>query len=809
MAEAPRDRLARVGPWVGGLVNAQPPGMLSGQELWRADDVDITERGAVRRREPLRTLWADAGPGALLAARTAQVGLDAVVIAGSVSSAVTTFRTVDIPAFGEISDAGNSIDTHDATQASRIGEATDVWVPSFAQVGNIIYACYRGGLVKQVVYPSHGVASWQRLFLIGSVYDGVGASYNNDYRTPTGILQNSPDAPLLVPGDFDVPSAIGIKIGLAMRVVGTSVEAFILEASGSVTVVDPADGTEKRSFTIDADATRITWDEHMDRLWAQTGSKTFQLYTAQGGVAGNRTVVSNDVITSSSHQQGFAVSATNLFMYGEVDGIGRMFKISKADMSVESRITFPFHTHSPLGYLDGTEELISTYVSDLLRRFSITPNFSFSPLTQFDVPGGQTPVDIEVLRDRIYFILNADDDKVYSTDRQSQPLHTEESVGNRGAFPACDIIATYQRGDSQAMLAARGDTLRWSHPYPIDERTGAEDWADDDHLLVNPDDNDWITAMIQFQDHLLVFKRRSTWGLFGASPSSWRQVSASRSLGTLSPNSATQTPFGVAFYDSASRSLWLWDGASMTDMFKGRVRLDIDLSLNTADSDRRTAVGYNNHHLYLSVPERSGQATYDTDMQTGITVRRTHGFAAFANIEGNTRDMFVAIPANRPDTDTTLLSVIEDRSATVLTTRDDGADDYRPDEAQYQGRIATATILPDPPDVPVRWRNPIMQLMRDTDTPLADPWGPAWSVSFGGAIEAVPSISGEVRIDHEAATDVELAPPGLGSLILHQEGDNMGTGLSARFLAVLPPGDDGHTFLTSCIFRYWPQDRNR
>lgn len=127
----------------------------------------------------------------------------------------------------------------------------------------------------------------------------------------------------------------------------------------------------------------------------------------------------------------------------------------------------------------------------------------------------------------------------------------------RGDGVAADLFETHggylfaasiREGGSNSGGALSAGTLhrnrlRWSHPNE------PEDWATNDYIDISAGGGT-ITALVSFQDHLLIFKTDSVWGLYGYNSESWQLIQVSRSVGVLSPEATTRSESAVFFYSS-------------------------------------------------------------------------------------------------------------------------------------------------------------------------------------------------------------------------------------------------------------------
>src|SRR5690606_18129691 len=70
-----------------------------------------------------------------------------------------------------------------------------------------------------------------------------------------------------------------------------------------------------------------------------------------------------------------------------------------------------------------------------------------------------------------------------------------------------------------------------------------------------------ITALMSFEDHLLIFKPDSVWALYGYDRESWQLVKKSATCGALSPQAVTRSEGAVFFYPPAERgAIFIYGG---------------------------------------------------------------------------------------------------------------------------------------------------------------------------------------------------------------------------------------------------------
>jgi hypothetical protein len=88
--------------------------------------------------------------------------------------------------------------------------------------------------------------------------------------------------------------------------------------------------------------------------------------------------------------------------------------------------------------------------------------------------------------------------------------------------------------------------IRWSHP------TSPEDWAQADYIDLSIGGN-YISALMSYEDHLLIFKPDGIWALYGYNSESWQLVQKSSTVGARSPQVVTRNESAVFFYSASDR----------------------------------------------------------------------------------------------------------------------------------------------------------------------------------------------------------------------------------------------------------------
>lgn len=119
-----------------------------------------------------------------------------------------------------------------------------------------------------------------------------------------------------------------------------------------------------------------------------------------------------------------------------------------------------------------------------------------------------------------------------------------------GVAPSSELVEAHSGYLFVANIEEDGVTLpnrlRWSHP------TSPDDWAQADFIDIETGGNK-ITALMTYEDHLLIFKPDSIWALYGYDAESWQLVQKSMTIGATSPQVVTRNEQAVFFYSQSDR----------------------------------------------------------------------------------------------------------------------------------------------------------------------------------------------------------------------------------------------------------------
>ena len=169
----------------------------------------------------------------------------------------------------------------------------------------------------------------------------------------------------------------------------------------------------------------------------------------------------------------------------------------------------------------------------------------------------------------------------------SDPIH--------GVAPQADLVEAhagylFAAGTEQDGLIFP-NRLRWSHP------TSPTDWAELDFIDISTGGNR-ITALISYEDHLLIFKPDSIWALYGYDLDSWQLVQKSSTIGTKSPQSVTRSETACFFYSASDRgSVYAYGGERPVEIAE-----QLRVAFESVIEPEFIWVGWVGRRLWVTIP---------------------------------------------------------------------------------------------------------------------------------------------------------------------------------------------------------------
>ncbi len=177
--------------------------------------------------------------------------------------------------------------------------------------------------------------------------------------------------------------------------------------------------------------------------------------------------------------------------------------------------------------------------------------------------------------------------------------HDDYAAPSSTDFPKAKHLTVRQGfmyvGNTVENTTAYPNRVRWSHP------SSPTSWRQNDFIDINVgQDADEITALVPFADHLLIFKKRSVYALYGFDADSFQVVELSKAVGTFRPESVVLTPEGVYFW-SGREGVYRYDGTKFEYVFD-----NLFPAIQNGDHNEsfieEVAVGWVDNRLWVTVP---------------------------------------------------------------------------------------------------------------------------------------------------------------------------------------------------------------
>lgn len=200
-----------------------------------------------------------------------------------------------------------------------------------------------------------------------------------------------------------------------------------------------------------------------------------------------------------------------------------------------------------------------------------------------------------------------------------------------GVFPQAELIEAHAgyifAANTQEDAAFFPNRVRWSHPLNPD------DWHSEDYIDIL-DGGPRITALMSFEDHLLIFKPDSVWALYGYDRESWQLVKKSATCGALSPQAVTRSEGAVFFYSPAERgAIFIYGGERPVEISE-----PIRPALQAMVNHDLVWVGWIARKLWVTLPwsyERGGLSGSGDMLGWDPTLREQGSWVRFTSAEGS------------------------------------------------------------------------------------------------------------------------------------------------------------------------------
>ena len=149
------------------------------------------------------------------------------------------------------------------------------------------------------------------------------------------------------------------------------------------------------------------------------------------------------------------------------------------------------------------------------------------------------------------------------------------------------------------MIVGNDNRLWFSFKLTMDGSKGFQNWNECFKYDLPLDGEDQIQKILQWKETLLVFCERSIWQMYGGNPPNWNVRKLYDNIGITSSDHAVWTPYGIAFLDCQSGSVWMLNMDNLTNLWQNRLSTN-NFETDQANNDRW--IRYNNHTLYVYHP---------------------------------------------------------------------------------------------------------------------------------------------------------------------------------------------------------------
>lgn len=245
--------------------------------------------------------------------------------------------------------------------------------------------------------------------------------------------------------------------------------------------------------------------------------------------------------------------------------------------------------------------------------------------------------------------------------------------------------------------------IRWSHPNQ------PEDWAELDFIDIETGGSQ-ITALLSYEDHLLIFKQDSVWALYGYERESWQLIEKSSTSGTPSPCAATRSETTAFWFSSSERgAVFAYNGERPVE-----VSLNIKPALSQILVTERIWVGWMGRKLWVTVPwnfdgaqgDSEGAFVFDPSVSNGAwTYHRSVAGGIGPLVGGSNADTVerpLAVLRNSPEPCVVALEAIQQAYDRVSEDVDD--------QVSFPTEYHTAWLSAGWPTRKKSWRRPDLLL---------------------------------------------------------------------------------------------------
>lgn len=272
---------------------------------------------------------------------------------------------------------------------------------------------------------------------------------------------------------------------------------------------------------------------------------------------------------------------------------------------------------APLGFMklttiSGTQQLLT--VSGTTVFYSTGSNWTTTGITVAGRSRGQTFVDRIYIQDGVNAVKSWTGAAAATLGVAYSPDIDAPTSGN---MPKAKLIVAHNNhlfiANTLEGATSFPNRVRFSHPGK------AEAWRDIDYFDVTPDDGDQITGLLPFRDHLIIFKHRSVYALYGVDFNDFSLLPITHTTGAPTQEAVTASP-STAYWWSNADGLFSYNGSQVFYLFEPLRPAIQDGTITTFNA---VVAGFYEGKVYLGVPWLSGRSTlvFDPSLNGGAWTR--------------------------------------------------------------------------------------------------------------------------------------------------------------------------------------------
>lgn len=181
-------------------------------------------------------------------------------------------------------------------------------------------------------------------------------------------------------------------------------------------------------------------------------------------------------------------------------------------------------------------------------------------------------------------------------------------------MPRAEHIAVHQDrvwvANTKEDSTVHPNRVRFSHPlFP-------ESWREDDYIDV-VGGGTGITGIVPFAGHMVVFKPRAVFAIYGYNDDTFQVVELTREVGAFNAQCWAVSDYGIYFF-SFPEGVYFYDGKGIRDVFQN-IRPVIYTAEINESALQEISMGYANKKLFVSLPMGNSNTVSTLYDAAGIT----------------------------------------------------------------------------------------------------------------------------------------------------------------------------------------------